>query len=70
MTRTTIKSGAHHNRGGDNSSEECIVPGKDQEGIMTTTEIRIDEEIDEENVHKGPGAKRDPFKDQKMGVAV
>jgi hypothetical protein len=65
MTRTTVKSGTYRGTG-DNSSEECIVPGKGiAEGIMTTTEIRVDEE----NAF-GPGSRGNPFKDPKTGRAV
>ncbi len=68
MTRTVVKSGTyHHGRGaGDNSSEECIVPGKGlQEGILTTTEIRVEEE----NAY-APGSRGNPFKDPKTARAV
>jgi hypothetical protein len=65
MTRTTVKSGTYHRMGGDNSSEEYIVAGNDQEGIMTRTEIRVDEE----NAYTARG-RRDPFKDAKMRMPV
>jgi hypothetical protein len=66
VTRTTVKSGAYIRRAGDNSSEECIVPSKGQaKGIMTTTEIRVDEES-----YAPKSRGNNPFRDQKGAVAI
>ncbi len=71
VSHTTVKTGSFR-RGGDNSSEECIVDSYGKEGIRAVTEVRVERD-DEESVRGSmrTGGNGNPFRDQKMmGHAV